>query len=184
MRKFNEIYKEKLNEAQSLKESKVIGDFRSIYSAMLDQYGIKSINTLDEQTQISFLTELSNYWSEEKGINEKGENFLKKRSISLNENSTCVQKKNYLRVKTEAVINETLRQTELKWKIYNIIDEIYHQIKASSLNEILTPDTITNIISESFSKSLDDFMSNINRELKESAVPKRKYVVKVKKTNV
>ena len=180
MKKFAEIYKEKLSQAEIQQETKVLESFKHVYSAMLDHYGLTTIHDLDEESQLSFLTELNHYWSEEEGISEKGEKFLQKRSMILNENSTSVQKKNFLKEKATILINETLRQTNMKYKLYDIIDTMYKQIKASNLRDILSPDMITTIIAESFARSLDDFVTDINKELRESVEPKRKYFVKIK----
>ena len=180
MKKFGEIYKQKVNEAESRQETKVLADFKLVYNAMLEHYGLTSVHQLDEESQISFLTELNHYLSEEDGLSEKGTAFIEKRSVSLNENSTAVQKKNFLRAKSQAVINETFRQTNIKCRLYDVIDEMYKSLKASDLSDILTPDMITNIIAESFNKAFDEFMGGINTELKESVKPKRKYYVKVK----
>jgi len=180
MKKFLELYKQKLEESENLQETQVLTDFRNIYSVLLEHYGVTTIHDLDEETQLSFLTELNHYWSEEEGLSEKGEKFIAKKSLVLNENSTPNQKKNFLKAKVSAVIDETVRQSNLKWRIYDIVDEMYSQINASSLREILTPDMITNIILESFSRTVDEFTANINTELSESAKPAKKYVIKVK----
>jgi len=181
MKKFSEIVKEKISSAQVLQESKVLEDFKEVYGSMLDHYGLTSIHDLNEESQLSFLTELNHYWSEEEGISEKGEKFLQKRSMSLNENSTAVQKKNFLKERASVLIKETLRQTDLKYKLYDIVDMMYKQTNASDLRDILSPDMITTIIAESFARSLDEFTTNINKELRESVQPKRKYFVKIKK---
>jgi len=180
MKKFLELYKQKLEESENLQETQVLTDFRNIYSVLLEHYGVTTIHELDEETQLSFLTELNHYWSEEDGLSERGEKFIAKRSLVLNENSTPNQKKNFLKAKVSAVIDETVRQSELKWKIYNVIDEMYQTLNANSLREILTPEMITNIILESFSRTVDEFTANINTELSESAKPAKKYVIKVK----
>jgi hypothetical protein len=180
MKKFSEIYKEKVNEAEIQQENKVLEGFKKVYSALLDHYGLTTINDLDGDSQLSFLTELNHYWSEGEGISEKGEKFLQKRSMILNENSTAVQKKNFLKEKSSVLIAETLRQTNIKYKIYDVIDEMYKQTKAGNLRDVLSPDMITTIIAESFSKTLDQFITDINKELRESVEPKRKYFVKVK----
>ena len=180
MKKFHDLYKEKLAESETQQESKVLTEFRNIYSVLLEHYGVATIHELDEETQLSFLTELNHYWSEDQGLSEKGEKFIAKRSMSLNENSTSQQKKNFLKAKVSAVIDETVRQSELKWKIYDIVDEMYKETKAAGLREILTADTITNLILESFTKTVEDFTANINKELSESSKPEKKYVIKVK----
>lgn len=180
MKKFHDLYKEKVNAAEEIKESNVLSQFRTIYSALLEHYELTSIHELDEESQVSFLTELNNYWSEEDGLSKKGEKFINKSSIVLNENSTPQQKKNYLKTKVAAVINETVRQSDLKWKLYDVIDEMYNQLNASSLREILTADLITEIITESFTQTMESFTENIHTELTESAKPKKRYVVKVK----
>jgi hypothetical protein len=180
MKKFNEIYKVKINEAETRQQTKVLADFKLVYNAMLEHYGLTSVKKLDEKSQLSFLTELNHYWSEEEGLSEKGTRFIEKRQMTLNENSTSIQKKNFLKNKSYAVINETFRQSNLKNRLYNVIDEMYHQLQASDLSDILTPDIITNIISESFIKSLNEFTTGINKELRESVKPKTKYFVKTK----
>ena len=183
MRKFQDVYKEKLNEAQILQENKVLDDFKKIYGALLEHYGLTTIHDLNKESQLSFLTELNHYWCEEDGLNERGEKFLQNLSMSLNENSTAVQKKNFLKEKATILIKETLRQTDLKFKIYDIVDQMYKQVNASDLRDVLSPDMITTIIAESFAKSLDEFTTNINKELRESTQPKRKYFVKIRKLN-
>ncbi len=180
MKKFHDILKEKAEKHNELHESKVLGDFKSVYGAMLEHYGLKSINDLNDESQLSFLTELNSYWSEKEGMSEKGQRFLMKRSISLNENSTAVQKKNFLKTKSVAIINETLRQSNLKYKLYDIVDEIYTETKSKDLKDVMSPDMLSTIIAESFANSVDDFVSNIHKELSESVTPKRKYFVKVK----
>lgn len=181
MRKFGDVYKEKMSESQTRKENQVLEDFRLVYSAMLEHYGLNSVHQLNEESQLSFLTELNHYWSEEEGINERGQQFLDKRSMALNESSTAIQKKNFLKAKSYAIINETLRRSNIKYRLYDIVDEMYKQLNASDLSDILSPDMITTIINESFLKCLNEFTQNINKELSESARPKRKYFVKVKK---
>ena len=79
MKKFGDVYKQKLFEARVRQESKILEDFRLVYNALTENYGITSVYHLDEKTQLSFLTELSDYWTEESGITEKGINFLNKR---------------------------------------------------------------------------------------------------------
>lgn len=180
MKKFQDIYKDKLEEHNTLLESKVLTDFRKVYGAMLEHYGLTTVHDLDEESKLSFLTELNAYWSDEEGLNERGEKFLQKRSMALNENSTAVQKKNFLREKTYAVINETLRQSNLKFRLYDVIDQMYNEIKASNISEVLSPDMITSIISESFVKCINEFDENINKELRESVQPKRKYFIRIK----
>ncbi len=180
MKKFSDIYKEKAEKHDLLQENKVLDEFKKVYGALLEHYGLKSIHDLDDESQLSFLTELNHYWSEKEGLSEKGQKFLLKRSVELNENSTAVQKKNFLKEKATIVIKETLRQSDLKFKLYNVVDEIFQQTKASDLKDVLSPDMITTIIAESFAKSLDEFTANINKELSESIVPKKKYFVRVK----
>lgn len=183
MRKFGDVYKQKLNESETRQEGKVLNDFKVVYNAMLEHYGLKSVHDLDNDSQLSFLTELNHYWSEEAGLSEKGQSFIDKRSMSLNENSTAVQKKNFLRNKSYAVINETLRQSDIKDKLYSVIDEMYRQLRASDVSEILAPNLITSIIQENFALCIDKLMQNINFELSESVKPKRKYFVRVNAVN-
>jgi len=168
MRKFGEVYKEKLNESEQLHESKIVNDFRQIYNALLEHYNLTAIHDLNEKSQISFLTELNQYWTEEGGLNELGQNFLKKRSPRLTENSTPLQKKNYLKSKVSVLLSETMRQTDLKYKVYSVIDEMYKMVKGEEITDVLSPNMISDIITEAFAESLDDFITNIRTEISES----------------
>lgn len=173
MKKFGEIYKSKLIEAETRTETKILEEFKLIYNAMLEHYNLRSIHQLNEKEQLSFLTEFNYYWKEDTGLNEKGNEFLNKRSMILNENSTIIQRKNFLKTKSYAVINETLRQSNLKYNLYDIIDEMYKQLNAKNINEVLSPDSIVNIISKSLNESLIEFTKRIYMELSDSAKSKK-----------
>lgn len=179
MRKFGEVYKEKVNESEQLHESKIVNDFRQIYNALLEHYNLTAIHDLNEKSQISFLTELNQYWTEEKGLSELGTNFLKKRSLRLTENSTPLQKKNYLKTKATVLLSETMRQNDLKYKIYDVIDEMYQQVKGEEIYDVLSPNMISDIITEAFAESLDDFISVIRTEISESNKPKKEIKAKL-----
>ena len=193
MRNFSTVYKEKVNESEQLHESKIVGDFRRIYNALLEHYNLTAIHDLNEKSQLSFLTELNQYWSEKDGLNEDGLAFLNKRSLRLTENSTPLQKKNFLKTKTNTLLNETLRQNDVKYKVYCIIDEMYKQIKGSSIEDVLSPNMISDILTEAMANSLDDLIKVIRTELNESikpknaqtinesVVPKKKVYLKIKK---
>jgi len=169
MRKFHTVYKEKQNRAAELFEAKVVNEFKDVYGTLLDKYSITDFYTLNEEEQMTFLAELNTYWSEEGGISDKGQKFLRTRSDVLSESSTTLQKKNFLKDKASVIISESLRQGGVKWKIYDIIDEMYNEIQATDINEVLAPDVITNIIKESFVSSLNQFMKEMRHELTESA---------------
>jgi len=169
MRKFNDVYKEKLNESEMLHETRIVDDFRQIYNALLEHYNLTAIHDLNEKSQVSFLTELNQYWSEEEGLSELGTNFLKKRETRLTENSTPLQKKNFLKSKASVLLSETMRQSDMKYKLYTIIDEMYEQVKGEDINDVLSPNMISDIVTEAFAETLDDFVSNIHHEISESA---------------
>jgi len=169
MRKFSTIYKEQLNESEKIHETSVINDFKKIYSSLLEHYNLTAIHDLNKESQLSFLTELNQYWSEEGGLTEQGKLFLQKREMRLNENSTPLQKKNYLKTKAATILSETLRQTDAKYKMYVVIDEMYEQIEAEKLGDVLSPNMISDIITEAFAETLDTFITSIRTELSESA---------------
>lgn len=169
MRKFYDVYKEKQTKATELFENRVLGEFKSVYSTLLDKYRISDFYTLNEEEQVTFLAELNSYWTEEEGLSEKGKKFLQIRSDVLSESSTILQKRNFLKNKTSVVISEALRQSELKWKLYDIIDEMYTEIQAKGVTDILSPDIISDIIQESIKLSTDNFVKEIRLELNESA---------------
>ncbi len=174
MRKFTEVYKEKVNESEQLHESRIVGDFRKIYNALLEHYNLAAIHDLNETSQLAFLTELNQYWNEEDGLNEDGINFLKKRSLRLTENSTPLQKKNFLKSKTSVLISETLRQGDIKHKIYSIIDEMFTQVQGESIDDVLSPKMISDIVTEGMAESLDEIVTTIYKEISASVKPKKK----------
>lgn len=169
MRKFHDVYKEKQNRSIELLESRVLGEFKDVYKALLEKYSISDFYALNEEHQVTFLAELNSYWTEEEGLSDRGKKFMQIRSDVLSESSTALQKKNYLKNKTVTIISETLRQSDLKWKIYDVIDEMYSEIRAKGITDILSPDVITTIIQEALSLSAGRFMSEIKNELNESA---------------
>jgi len=173
MRKFQDLFREKQTKALQLNEGIVLGDFKKVYSALLEKYNIVDFYKLNEKYQNIFLGELNNYWTEDSGLTEKGEKFLVQRSDFLNENATVLQKKNFLKKKATVVIDETLRQSNMKFKLYDVIDEMYTKINATELRDVLSPVTIHNVISEAFSESLAEFMNNINVELTKSTKTKK-----------
>lgn len=168
MKKFHEIYKEKQTRATELLEGKILNEFKDVYSTLLSKYGISDFYSLNEEAQNTFLTELNIYWSENEGLTEKGTRFLKVRSDVLSESSTTLQKRNFLRNKASRIISETIRQSDLKWKLYDVLDEMYKETSAKSIDDVLTPSTISDIIQETFNSTLQTFISEIKTELNES----------------
>jgi len=165
MKKFQDLFKEKQTRALQVNEEQVLYDFQKVYSALLEKYSINDFYKLNEKYQEVFLGELNNYWEEETGLTGKGNLFLTQRSAFLNENATPLQKKNYLKKKAIAVIDESLRQSNMKYKLYDVIDEMYSKINASELKDVLSPATIHNVLTEAFNESLSSFMSKIDSEL-------------------
>jgi hypothetical protein len=168
MRKFQSVYKDKMETFNKIQESKVLSEFENVYYVLLENYGIANVAELNEKKQTAFLTEMSEYWSEETGITQLGINFLKDKSSILTESSTIDQRKTYLKNKSMAVLNETIKQTDLKSKLYDVIDNMYKQLNASNVAEVLSPRIIVNIMSESINETLTNFIKNIETELTES----------------
>lgn len=168
MRKFNDILKEKQNKALEVNESKVLNDFQQVYNALLEKYKVVSFDTLNEGYQNLFAKEINKFWDESTGLTEKGQQFLKLRSAFLHEDSSPLQKKLYLKKKALPIINETLRQGNIKYKLYDIIDEMYNSIGASSLSDVLTTKTILNTIQECLMESTKEILDDMSKELNES----------------
>ena len=165
MRKFNVVFKEKQNISEQLLEGKLLDEFKSIYSNLLEQYQVAEFNDLNEDTQLAFLRELNEYWTEEKGLSNKGTNFLKTKTFLLTEDSTPRQKEFYLKNKTTNVISEALRQVEIKNKLYDVLDEMFKNTKSTNISEVLSTEVISKIILESFGISLQDLMTEIVYEI-------------------
>jgi len=177
MRKFRSVFKEKQTLNEQYREKKVLSNFKKVYDALLEKYKVSSFETLNEQYQNVFLAELNSYWDEKEGILPKGKKFLSGASDMLNESSTQIQKKNYMKRRSVPAINETLRQSGLKWKLYDIIDEMYKGVGAKDLNDVMSPQEMTEILVESFRDSVRKFMTEVKCELSENAKPKKKIKV-------
>jgi len=168
MRKFHTVYKDKMETFNKIQEAKVLAEFENVYYVLLENYGIASADELNEKKQAAFLTEVSEYWNEETGITQLGINFLKDKSSILTESSTIDQRKKYLKNKSIAVLNETIKQADLKTKLYDVIDSMYKQLNASNVSDVLSPRIIVNIMSESINETLTNFIQTIENELVES----------------
>lgn len=165
MRKFTAVYKEKQAISEQLLETKLLKEFKNVYSGLLKQYEIAEFYELDENTKVAFLRELNEYWTEENGVSKKGKDFLKNKSVLITEDSTPLQKQSYLRNKVAIVISESLRQSGLKDKIYDVLDEMYKNTKSKEISDVLPTDAISGTILESFGISLQDLMTEIVYEL-------------------
>jgi len=165
MRKFNAVFKEKQAITEKKIEEKILNEFKNVYSNLLDQYNAVNFYDLDEDTQVAFLRELNEYWSAEEGLSNKGHKFLKNKSTILTESSTKLQKKTFLKNKTTAIISETLRQSEIKKKIYNVLDEMFKSTNSKEITDVLPVDSISGTILESFGSVLEELMTEIVYEL-------------------
>lgn len=175
MRKFNAVYKDKQAKSEKILEEKLLNEFKEVYSNLLEQYRITEFYDLDEESQVAFLRELNEYWTEELGISEAGKSFLETKSLLLTESSTEIQKKSYLHNKATAIISETLRQADIKTKLYGIIDEMYKSTKSNNLDELLSSDAIARTILESFGASLQDLMTEIVYEISGEELNEREF---------
>ncbi len=180
MKKFNVIYKTKLNETIKSREDSLLASFKGVYSVLLEKYSTTNYEALSEKYKNAFVAELAIYWNEKEGLTEKGKKFIETRSSILTESSTKVQKSNYFKTRLKGILNEQLngRGQELKFKIYDVIDEMYKTINATNISDILSTDMISTIVYETFIDSLNEFTENLKTELSESAKPKRKFIIK------
>ena len=169
MRKFNTVFKEKQTKVEDLFEKKILSQFKGVYNALLEKYEVPEFYDLSEKYQGAFLAELNSYWTEESGVTEKGSKFLQSKESTLNESSTEEQKKNVLQTKTQIIVDETIRQTNIKNKLYTVLDEMYNDVKASNISDVLAPEIISEVIKESFVKTLKELLKEINYEIKESS---------------
>jgi hypothetical protein len=165
MRKFNQVFKEKQVITEKILEGKLLKEFKDVYSSLLEQYQITEFYDLDEDTQVAFLRELNEYWTEEDGLSNRGQKFLKTKTSILTEGSTTLQKSTYLKNKAATVISEVLRQSDLKSKIYGILDEMYKNTNSKQISDVLSADAISGTILESFGIALEDLMAEMVYEL-------------------
>ena len=165
MRKFNAVFKEKQAISEQVLEARLLKQFKAVYTGLLEQYATTEFHDLDEDTQVAFLRELNEYWTEEAGLSETGANFLKHKSALLTEDSTPAQKQTFLKNKAAAVISETLRQADMKQKLYNVLDEMFKSTKSEEIEDVLPTEAITGSILESFGLALQDLMTEIVYEI-------------------
>jgi hypothetical protein len=165
MRKFNTVFKEKQVVTEKILEEKLLKEFKDVYSSLLEQYETVEFYDLNEDTQVAFLRELNEYWTEEDGLSDKGKKFLKTKSTILTESSTPLQKKAYLKNKATSVISEVLRQSDIKTKLYGVLDEMYKTTGSKQIGEVLPTDAISGTILESFGSALESLMTEIVYEL-------------------
>jgi hypothetical protein len=165
MRKFNAVFKEKQVITEKILEEKLLKEFKDVYSSLLEQYEAVEFYDLNEDTQVAFLRELNEYWTEEEGLSGKGIKFLTSKSSILTESSTPLQKKSYLKNKATTVIAEVLRQSDVKTKLYSILDEMYKTTGSKQIGEVLPTDAITGTLLESFGNALQDLMTEMVYEL-------------------
>ena len=168
MRKFSQVLKDKQGKAEQLFEQNILSQFKRVYNALLEKYEVSQYKELSEKYQEVFLAELNSYWTEEDGLSESGSRFINLKQSTLNESSTNEQKKIRLMDKSKIIINETLRQSNLKWKLYGVIDEMYNEVNASHLSDVLPASELIGAIKESFISSLKEILTEVNYELKES----------------
>lgn len=180
MKKFNEVYKSKKQEVDKLNEKKTLQDFDKIFRKLLEKYNTHDFYDLSEKYQNIFLSDLNKFWTEEEGLTESGKKFLDRNADLLTENSSTLQKKNYLKRKAKSVIRETLHSSDIKYKLYDVIDEMYHQIGARTVSDVASTDVITDVLYESFTNELNEFVKQINKELYESDKEIRKNLKKQK----
>ena len=165
MRKFNNLYKEKQVVVNKLHEKKVLRGFKKIYATLLEQYNVVNVNQLTNANKKAFITELNEYWAEKNGITKRGRLFLKDNHLLLTENSTIKQKRYFLIEKLDVLIDETLRKSQLKHKLYDVLDEMYKETKSEDIEDVLKSKTITKTIAESFSKSVGKLLAEIDYEI-------------------
>jgi len=165
MRKFNAVFKEKQTISEGLTEKKILGEFTNVYSNLMEQYGILEFDKLNEETKTAFLKELNEYWTEEEGISKKGVNFVKTKSLMLTESSTSLQKRHYLRTKATKAIDETLRQSSMKTRLCDILDEMYKNTGSAKIDDVLSVSDISNVLLESFTESLESLMTEMVYEI-------------------
>lgn len=168
MKKFRTVLKEKQKKHDLVQEKRILLGFKKVYGALLEKYETASFHELDSETQPVFLAELNSYWSEDKGLLIRGKRFLRGESDLLNESSSEDQKKLYMKKRMIPVMAENFRQGKLKNKLYDIINEVYVNVKAKDINGVMDPEKITDTILESFQRSLQDFMKEVHFELTES----------------
>ena len=174
MRKFTAIFKEQKTAADNLNEQKVVDSFKLVYDALLEKYEVSGYKDLSEEYQDVFLNELHSYWDDQNGLSKKGEKFLNSKSQYLSEHATTLQKKNFFKAKVNPIISESIRQADLKTKVYDVIDEMYSSVNGSNVSDVLAPKVMVEMIKEAFISAGKEVISEMHYELFESAKVEKK----------
>jgi len=169
MKKFRTVLKTKQSRHNLDQEKKILLGFKKVYNTLLEKYETSAFHNINEETKPVFLAELNSYWSEDKGLLKKGKLFLKGDSDMLNEASSNIQKKQYMKKRITPLISEVLRQSNLKWKMYDVINEVYKNTNAESLGDVMPANDISDTVLESFQSSLREFMKEVHFELTENS---------------
>lgn len=173
MKKFNSVFKAKQIITEKILEGKLLNEFKNIYSALLEQYNITEFYDLKKDAQSAFIHELNEYWTDEYGISKKGVKFLKTKMPLLTEDSTQLQKRQYLKNRSSVIISEILRQSDIKYKFYQILDEMYKNTKSKDISDVLDVNSISDAITESFDTYLHNLITEISYELSSDIKPRK-----------
>ena len=165
MRKFNAVYKEKQAISERVLEERVLGEFKKVYAGLLEQYEVTDFKELNGDSQVAFLREVNEYWSEEEGLTEKGKVFLETKSLLLTESSTQLQKKHFLKSKATAVLSTIFEEAGVKDSLYKVLDEMYKNTKSEEITDVLPTDAISGTILESFGVVLQNLMTEMVYEM-------------------
>ena len=165
MKKFSEVYKSEKQKVLNDRKARNINDYKAIKNALMEAYHTTDPNSLPNKKKKAFITSLNECYKKDKGLTAKGRKFLETHVLTLNENSTEEQKRYYLRKKINESVSLNLEGSGIKESITSIIDEMYKDIKASNISQVLSPSLIANIIRDTLITQVDRYMIPIYSEL-------------------
>lgn len=148
MRKFNDVYTDKLNESIKEKENRVVAEYRTILEALMEDNNVQYIADLKTDEKASFDSKLSECFDMENGITEKGKSYLQNRKNFLTESSTTTERKEYLKERIFKVVEGKMYTQALKDGVYLAINDLYEGVNACKLTDALTIEEIEECICE------------------------------------
>ena len=88
MKSFNKVYQTSKQRTLNEQQRMFASDKARLIAAVKKEYGIQDFNTLSEKEKAEYKSVINEMWSKDRGLNEKGLQFLAEGSMPLTEKST------------------------------------------------------------------------------------------------
>lgn len=148
MRKFENVYTDKINESKELNEARIVSEYETILEALMVDNNVINFSDLDESNRLSFENKVSECFDSNIGMTERGKEYMKNRKPFLTESSTIEERKGYLKNNICKVVESKMYTISLKEGIYAAINDVYENVNAKKLSDALSVEEIEQCICE------------------------------------